>query len=91
MLGGIAVSVTGLLVNLVHCAVHRHMQAEKEGIGQFVLCVPRGRKHGTLMFRPDLDGAGWHEVPQDTGLDTTVLFALGTPQEVMAAIRASGL
>lgn len=72
-------------MRLIHNITHRHLHGQKEGVGEFIFCAWRFQSNGHLMFRPDLDGAAWHPVPDNC--DPAELLAQPDFGSIMAMIR----
>lgn len=76
---------------MLHDLTHRHFLASKEGVGVFALCswrLPRSRCR--VHFQPEIDGAGWHEVPlsgPDGERAWERMLLASTPMEAMAILR----
>ncbi len=73
---------------LVHNLTHWHYAAEKEGVGEIILCGLRGFRNGHLLFRPDIEGAAWHPIDEDR-VEMNDLLACPDGHTAMALIRAS--
>ncbi len=82
--------------SLTHSLFHKHVTAEKDGLGRFYICegrAPWAKAH--VSFVPDLAGAGGHCVPatgEDENGDTLLLrmIAAGSAEEAMAMLRQAG-
>lgn len=72
--------------DLLHNITHRHAYLMKPEVGEMLLCSPRLRRGVVMGFRPDFDGAEWHQVPE-TQWDDVLGTASAT--EAMAVLRAA--
>ena len=75
-------------MRLLHDLTHWHYAAEKAGVGQIVLCGWRGSRSGELLFKPEIEGSGWHSIDEGK-VDVEDLLACPDGHTAMAMIRAS--
>lgn len=73
---------------IVHNLFHRHVFAEKPGMGTFQFCVSRFGSHGTVTYQPDPDVDIWHKVPYRPFPDGTTLASRMTAADNAADAMA---
>lgn len=77
-----------MITEIAHNITHKHMSFRRENIGEFVMCKWRFTNFAKLMFRPDLDGAGWWLVPDEEECWKGMISS-ASAHEAMAILRST--
>lgn len=83
-----------MVLHAIHGTYRIHWLLEKDGIGTVFGCTPRKWSWHVLHlrrtrchFKPDLDGAAWHCVPDGIDGVGALLEHAASPFDVMARLR----